>query len=236
MSQPFAVDVSFDFRSDTPEGRDPDSFSPALKLHHQYLWSRRTPNGTALEWVPRGRSAYLVHGDGDSRIIVASDTIASSHRKKLSHLYDQVDWQINEAFHATGYTIGGMLVFPLNPWPVKGQTINQRRGTSHEIQDRIDLTLECIRLYYSDQQSPLAETLGRYRDFFDLFVNFDGYVRFFVLDDLVRADGTISFFRRFDGFDGRPLPRDLPEYLDYREKALEFVNARNARIAAAFPG
>ena len=62
------------------------------------------------------------------------------------------------------------------------------RGCLGTIAGRFDLTLECIRRHYKGQPSPLGETLARYRDFFDLFKSFDGYVEFFLLQDLVTID------------------------------------------------
>ena len=53
----------------------------------------------------------------------------------------------------------------------------------------MDLTLECIRRHYlGDPVTPLGETLGRYREFFDLFDDFRGYVDFFLLQVLVTDD------------------------------------------------
>ena len=102
-----------------------------------------------------------------------------------------------------------------------------------EIQDRFDLTLECIRRHYAGESSPLGETIGRYTDFFELFGSFTGYVNFFHLHDLVNADGTIMFLHDFDDFRGPTLPQDLPAYVKYREATLVFVAARNRRIAAS---
>ena len=48
------------------------------------------------------------------------------------------------------------------------QSINQRRGTHHQIRDRIDLTLECIRRHYEGHDSPLSLTLDHHSDFFAL--------------------------------------------------------------------
>ena len=63
--------------------------------------------------------------------------------------------------------------------------------------DRIDYTLECIRLFYLDKNadSPLKSCLNRYNFFFDLFGSFENYVKFFLLDDLVTKDykQVISF-------------------------------------------
>ena len=48
----------------------------------------------------------------------------------------------------------------------------------NKINDRFDLTLECIRRYYLNEDSPLKETFIRYSDFL-LFKNFKGYIDFF---------------------------------------------------------
>lgn len=53
---------------------------------------------------------------------------------------------------------------------------------------RFDLTVECIRRHYAAGDSPLAATLARYADFFALFEDFQGYVEYFLLQDLVAPD------------------------------------------------
>ena len=79
--------------------------------------------------------------------------------------------------------------------------INGARGTNSKINDRFDLTLECIRRYYFRKESPLQEVLLRYSDFFELFENFKGYVDFFLLQDLVSNNyETINFYLPFDNF------------------------------------
>ncbi|MCB2049093.1 MAG: hypothetical protein KDE32_12845 [Novosphingobium sp.] len=136
----------------------------------------------------------------------------------------------NEVFRSVGYTIGGMMIFPGNRVDRK-QTINGARGFNRKIADRFDLTLECIRRHYLGQDSPLADTLWRYRDFFGLFENFVGYVEFFMLQDLVNADRTgIDFFMPFDNFRPPSVPQTVDTYLQYRGRSIEFVRARNRRI------
>jgi hypothetical protein len=99
------------------------------------------------------------------------------------------------------------------------------------IKDRIDLTLECIRRYYINENSPLSDTLGRYKNFFELFGNFEGYVNFFLLQDLVNEDfKSIKFLMRFDNFKPPIVPANLDEYLTYKDLAIEFVHNRNKRI------
>ncbi|WP_419956918.1 DUF6994 family protein [Rathayibacter iranicus] len=59
--------------------------------------------------------------------------------------------------------MGGSLVFPGNRVG-SAQTIIQVRGMSRASEDRIDLTLECIRLHYARKLSPSLPCLtGRRR-------------------------------------------------------------------------
>ena len=61
-------------------------------------------------------------------------------------------------------TIDGIVIWPANRIGGK-MTTNGARGFSRQISDQLDLTMECIRLYYLDLQSPLYETLKRYDSF-----------------------------------------------------------------------
>lgn len=229
---PPAIDIHFDFRSDTRPGRDPDSDSLTLRRYHRLLWSKPLPDGRMFNLSDSTRGVYLHHKSAElGEYFLSSDTIAGSHRKKLSHLYSQLSPGVNAAFHHLGYTIGGMIVFPGNKIENK-PTLNQQRGTHPRIQDRLDLTLECISRHYGGADSPLGETLGRYASFFDLFGTFAGYVEFFHLQDLVKADGSIRWLYDFDEFSTSPLPQDLDSYTLYRERTLDFVAARNVRIAS----
>jgi hypothetical protein len=123
-----------------------------------------------------------------------------------------------------------MIVFPANRVDGK-HTINVMRGFTRRIADRFDLTLECIRRHYLGQNSPLGETLSRYSAFFALFGDFDGYVDFFLLRDLLTEDGSaIRFFMAFDDFNTSSVPKDRESYREYRRRSIEFVEARNRRI------
>lgn len=123
-----------------------------------------------------------------------------------------------------------MLIFPCNK--VDGKpSINMERGFNPQIADRLDLTLECIRRYYLNEESPLFETLERYNDFFNLFGDFKGYVDFFLLNDLVSEDySAIKFLYPFDNFKSVPYPQYIDEYKDYREATIRFLELRNERI------
>jgi hypothetical protein len=104
------------------------------------------------------------------------------------------------------------------------------RGCNYLIDDRFDLTLECIRLFYLGQKSPLYDTLLRYKTFFDLFDNFNDYILFFFLEDLVDENGKIKFYLPFDDFKTRPTFFSTNEYLIYKSNVMNFIRSRNKRI------
>ena len=113
-------------------------------------------------------------------------------------------------------------------------TINGARGVNHKIQDRFDLTLECIRSFYLKEKSPLSDILERYSQFFNLFDDFRGYVDFFLLQDLVEKNYlAIKFWHPFNGFDYSPLPNNIDEYRAYKIKVIDFVKARNNRMLSS---
>jgi hypothetical protein len=76
--------------------------------------------------------------------------------------------------------------------------------------------------------------LARYRDYFALFESFEGFVDFFLLQDLVN-NGSVRFFIRSDKpIEQSPYPQDALEYERYANKTLEFLSARNNRIQSRF--
>jgi len=137
-------------------------------------------------------------------------------------------------------SMGSTILWP--GWQVGGQTMNQARGFSAKdtIGDRIDLTLECIRRAYmgnfAKAENPLGSTLLRYWEFFELFGNFDGYVNFWLLEDLVTEDGQrVDFLMEgdlpnYDFTSRRPHPTSVEAYDEYLRNAQRFVLKRNARM------
>ena len=231
------IDITFDFRSDTPPGRDPDALSPTLRRYHQLLWSKPLPSGALFELDVTTPRTYLHHRSELGEFCLSSDTVipSFSRARELKRIIDQVPEADTEAFKRIGYTIGGMMVFPSRQVDGK-MTINAARGFHPRIKDRFDLTLECIRRHYLDEPSPLSETLARYADFFGLFGDFPGYVDFFLLQDLVNeVTLTVEFSLPFEDFTASPLPGTLDAYLVYRQRAIEFIESRNRRIAARSP-
>ena len=224
------IDITFDFRSDTPAGRDPDTFSPTLRTYHQLLCSKPLPSGELFELDVTGPPYYLHHRSELGEFWLSSDTVVPSFRW-LAPIVGQIPEVERQEFMRIGYTIGGMMVFPANRVDGK-MTINQRRGCHHQIKDRFDLTVECIRRHYLEEPSPLGDTLALYADFFGLFGDFAGYVDFFYLQDAVNEDtSTVKFSMPFQGFDASPLPGSVDAYLAYRQRAIEFIESRSRRIA-----
>ena len=226
------IDTSFDFRTDA-FGKDPDAYSPTLRRYHKLLWSKVLPSGRLFELDDSVRGVYLFHGSELGELSLCSDSVIPTFTrwKSMRHITQLFTEEENEAFRTIGYTIGGMMVFPGNRLDGK-QTINGARGYNRKIADRFDLTLECIRRYYLGEPSPLGETLARYGDFFALFENFTGYVDFFMLQDLVTEDCcAVRFFMPFNDFDTPSVPRNGDAYKEYRHLSIQFVEARNRRIA-----
>jgi hypothetical protein len=232
MSQPTTIDVNFDFRQDTPHGKDPDKHSPTLRSYHRHLWSKPLPDGTIFALDNSTPKAYLYHRSSLGEFVLSSDSVIPTFRRErtLASIFAQIPASERDEFLRLTYTMGGMMVFPSNRVAGK-MTINGARGCNRKIKDRFDLTLECIRRYYTGERSPLREVLARYGRFFDLFESFQGYVEFFLLQDLVSANySAVRFSAPFTEFTGSPVPATLEEYLRYRDLAAKFIAARNARI------
>jgi len=231
------IDITFDFRSDTPgyPKKDPDACSPTLRRYHKYLWSKRLPNGVVFGLDDTTRH-YLHHkSEALGEFFLASDAVIPTFRKEasLSHVLNEIPSAEREAFLRLGYTMGGMMIFP-GDRVGRQMTINGARGFHPRIKDRFDLTVECIRRHYRDERSPLTEVLRRYDTFFALFGDFSGHVEFFLLQDLVTRDSSsVEFFMPFDDFTTSPLPTTGEAYRAYQRLAMQFIEARNARMLGA---
>ena len=241
------IDVHLDLTSDTlgfwdgfwasgddvlgRAGADPDLSSPTLREYHRILWSRPLPNGQAvqLEKDPRGYLSW-------NGMRFGSDSITASFRYRrtrplLAEVAKTMGMEEYRAFMGDylrrAYTIGGAIIFPKHP-----SSLNQARGRSPKICDRWDLTLECIRRHYAGEESPLANACARDRAFFDLFVDFTGYVEFFLLQDCLNPDGSVRIWLGDGAFTSDPLPATVDEHLSWIDSQLTFVSARNHRIEA----
>lgn len=218
------IDIHFDVQLDS-NGKDPDSASKTLKAYHQLLWSKPLPNGETMELeIERG---FLKWKD----MWFGSDSITASFLHYRFPLKEYVEHNIpnftkfkEEYWHKT-YTIGGSTIFPMVRW-----SMNQARGCSMKICDRWDLTLECIRRFYAGEPTPLDKALEKSREFFELFVDFKGYVDFFLLQDCVDKYYNVKFWLNTPLFVSMPMPKDMKEYLMWIDSQLDFVAKRNKRI------
>jgi hypothetical protein len=176
------------------------------------------------------QGVYLYHTSELGEFSLGSDAITHSYKSHLRKkwLTEQIPDEVNELFDA-GSTIGAYLIFPNNRTD-GNHTINQARGVHPLIDDRFDLTLECIRRFYMGQTSPLYDTLLRYKSFFDLFADFTGYVHFFLLDDLIDENRTVKFYLPFDNFNAPPVFAGIDDYMVYKKGAMSFIRQRNERI------
>lgn len=218
------IDIHFDVQTDC-KGPDPDSGSPTLKAYHQLLWSKPLPNGQEMKLEIEKNC--LKWGD----MWFGCDSITASFlngRFPLKvyveqHIPNFTEWK-KEYWHKT-YTIGGSLIFPMHKW-----SMNQARGCSVKICDRWDLTLECIRRFYACEPTPLDKVLEKDREFFNLFVDFKGYVNFFLLQDCVDENYKVKFALETPRFVSMPMPKTLDEYRMWIDSQIDFVTKRGRRI------
>ncbi len=223
------IDTKFNVYSDA-QGGDPDSTSATLRSYHRILWSKPLPNGKIFELINNKSGVYLFHNSELGEFYLGSDSITHSYRnhKRKAWLTQQIQEEVKELFD-TGSTIGAYTIFPNNRIDGK-HTINGARGCISLIDDRFDLTLECIRLFYLGQESPLYYTLLRYKNFFDLFESFKGYIQFFFFDDLVDENEKIKFYLPYDHFKTKPTFTEISDYFTYKKGVMNFIKSRNKRI------
>lgn len=225
------IDITFKTYSDVGGG-DPDATSKTLKAYHKFLWSKELPSGRVLDLRDDLPNSYLYHESDHGVLYLGSDAITHSYRNQKSKqdLIRQVRNEADELFEI-GSTIGAYLLFP-NKQIIRQPTINQARGVNAFIDDRFDLTLECIRRHYLGIPSPLSNTLTSYQPFFELFEDFQSYVDFFLLNDLLDKNDRIKFYLPFDEFNSKPRFNNKEDYLIYKEGVSSFVTGRNTRILA----
>ena len=219
------IDIHFDVRTDC-KGPDPDSGSPTLKAYHQLLWSKPLPNGQMMN-LTQGKGYYLKWNDmyfGSDSIIVSFWHARYRYRDLIESSIPNVK-DYREDYLKKASTIAGYVIFPQIRW-----SMNQARGCSRKISDWWDLTLECIRRFYNGEPSPLDTALQRSKAFFDLFVDFKGYVDFFLLQDCVDENYQVKFWLDTPLFVSDPMPDSVESYKAWIQAELDFVAKRGNRI------
>ena len=222
------IDITFDFRSDSG-GKDPDAYSPTLNAYHRALWSKELPNGEVMD-LKSGKAPFALYWKD---FCFSSDTIiVEMLHWRNKKIIDQVRDIIEDAdgffehLVRRSYSIGSMIIFPVHK-----NSMNQRRGMSVLISDRWDLTLECIRRHYVGEESPLSKVIEADRTFYDLFVDFKGYVDFFFLQDCVSEDySSVKIWTGDASFRKSGIPETVQDYFKFLLAEHMFLDNRNRRI------
>lgn len=221
---------------------DPDAHSKTLYEFHQKLWSRKTPSGKQLEFeVMRMRYGSYCLKDKTTGNSFSSDTLVnaflnySKNNPQIKKVITEYKSSIGEepyrreqeAYIRKAYTIGNMIIFPKL---ASQKSINCQRGNRHrQLYDRIDLTIKCIQDYYNNnkvEDNKLRDvfTKEENKSFLDLFKDFDGFINFFFLQDMIDENGNVKIFLESD------YPMTGSDYERWRKCTLEFIANRNNRI------
>ena len=224
------ININFDFQKESSY-KDSDRWSPTLQEYHRILWSKPLPRGElfTLSKISQNR---LYHNSFIGEFYLSSDRAVATLQKQktMKQILSQIDQEELIKFKKLSDTIGGIVIWPSKRVNNK-MTINGARGFNRFISYRLDLTLECIRRYYIGVPSPLSDVLERYSAFFELFVDFRGYINFFLLQDAVSNDYSIvNIAPPFNDFHDTPLPKNDEEYIEYILHTSRFINKRNSRI------
>jgi hypothetical protein len=129
---PPSIDITFDFRTDTPPGKDPHAFSKTLRRYHKLLWSKPLPCGVRFQLDDTTPKSYLHHRSEAGEFFLSSDAVIPAFRKdpRISQFREQrpVEEEL-EAFRKVEYTIRRHDDFPPKP---------HRRKTNHQPRTRME--------------------------------------------------------------------------------------------------
>jgi len=122
------VDINFDVYSDTPKGKDPDSYSATLRKYHQILWNKPLPNGLRFD-LDDNTPRLLHHKSELGEFLLSSDSIGHTYSKvkSLSHIVAQIP---SEEINSDSYRV--RYKFMVIGWNLRGgnpvsQVINELR-------------------------------------------------------------------------------------------------------------
>lgn len=203
-----------------------DCDARSVKLYDQmmeWLDGKELPDGKVLHLTRAGK--YMLKKD---TIRLSADNVFTRFTGRVPTLMDELekikgpDWEAyQQRIIRNGWRIGGEILFPRHR-----NSLNGMRGFSRQVMDRFDLTLECIQNFYEGQPSPLSWVLETDREWFKLFVNFQGFVDFFLLNDWV--DEQYQVIDQLGT--GALLPGTVQELENWHRRMEELVEARNLRI------
>ena len=89
------IDVKFNFYSDTPSGKDPDSYSPTLRRYHQILWSKNLPSGLKFD-LDLNTPRLLHHNSELGEFFLSSDAFGHTYSnvKKMAYVIDKIETKV----------------------------------------------------------------------------------------------------------------------------------------------
>ena len=237
------LDASFDFTTDSKgywdgmwendpvlgvSSVDPDARSDTLRYYQYLLYRRELPNGEFFDLRYHTKPNLVWNGKRFS-----SDSIIVSFRHRRYPVIEEVAARPGfreriERFIRESCTIGGEMLFPVDP------SINTARGFNNtSVSDRFDLTLYCIQKYYEGAESlddygldRVLDAVRRNGEFFDTFLDFSGYVDFFLLQDAVDERYETILYLDYLG-----KPRSVGDYDRFLAMEIDFLRKRNKRIA-----
>ena len=246
--------TDYDFRVDCTRNdpvyrdREMDAYSNTLYDYHRELWTKPLPSSNGEEFTLVKRGKILYHNSNLGAFKLSSDSIGQTYTywKEFARIFEEIrkdakQKALQEKFFTLCCTIGGFIIFPKDevnysddPNKPKCASINAFRGMDRQICDRFDLTLDYIRMYYKNRdrkergRSNMERLLNGLSSFLDLFTDFQGYVDFFLLNDLVESDySEIKFLCPVHPV----LPnRTVDDYIKYRENLTSFINSRKNKI------
>lgn len=171
--------------------------------------------------------------------------VSLKEKRQFDEEYFKSDWKkFIWLYLQKSNTIGGFIVFPRNP-----ASINTERGNRYgKIRDRFDLTLECIKRYYINQNeagNPLLDVLKKDHEFFEIFGSglegFKNYIDFFILNSWIEEDKEHHYhvksllhdnetLDKWDFNTEKPLPKDSDEWWIFYKNIMDRLKERNNLI------
>ena len=105
------IDITFNMFSDTPEGKDPDSYSQTLRSYHKILWSKPLPNGTSFDLDTETK--MLLHHKSDlGEFFLSSDAVGHTYKniQSMSHIINKIPSEEIDNYYALYRTIGTYII------------------------------------------------------------------------------------------------------------------------------
>lgn len=128
--------VTFNYKVDSPPGKDPDSHSPLLKADHQLLWTKELCDGALFKvQAPadpkeRRKNYLMFEQTPDKRFTFGSDAVTNSYTKwgkprNLVEAKAELSEEQQHRYFNPPYTIGSAMIWPVRK--IHRPTLNTAR-------------------------------------------------------------------------------------------------------------